>query len=136
MIQRWNLNLDSKVLSQELLLFERLHNIEFLFILWSMKKKLLWLDTLDYGIDVAPGINVALGTFGKNIKNSPWNRHPQYYWTEDALKKKICITPSNKERSPGKKVQKLISIPLCLFRSLEYSMNWKLILPRTGFPFK
>ena len=27
--------------------------------------------TLDYGIDVAPGINVASGTFGKNIKRSP-----------------------------------------------------------------
>ena len=25
---------------------------------------------LDSGIDVAPGINVAPGTFGKNIKNS------------------------------------------------------------------
>ena len=27
--------------------------------------------TLDSGIDVAPGINVAHGTFGKNIKGSP-----------------------------------------------------------------
>ena len=27
--------------------------------------------TLDSGIDVAPGINVAPGTFGKNIKRSP-----------------------------------------------------------------
>ena len=27
--------------------------------------------TLDSGIDVAPGINVAHGTFGKNIKHSP-----------------------------------------------------------------
>ena len=27
--------------------------------------------TLDSGIDVAPGINVAHGTFGKNIKRSP-----------------------------------------------------------------
>ena len=28
-------------------------------------------STLDSGIDVAPGINVALGTFSKNIKCSP-----------------------------------------------------------------
>ena len=28
-------------------------------------------STLDSGIDVAPGINVAPGTFGKNIKRSP-----------------------------------------------------------------
>ena len=27
--------------------------------------------TLDSGIDVAPGINIAPGTFGKNIKRSP-----------------------------------------------------------------
>ena len=27
--------------------------------------------TLDSGIDVAPGINVASGTFGKNNKHSP-----------------------------------------------------------------
>jgi hypothetical protein len=27
--------------------------------------------TLDSGINVAPGINVAHGTFGKNIKRSP-----------------------------------------------------------------
>ena len=27
--------------------------------------------TLDSGIDLAPGINVAHGTFGKNIKRSP-----------------------------------------------------------------
>ena len=27
--------------------------------------------TLDSGIDVVPGINVAHGTFGKNIKRSP-----------------------------------------------------------------
>ena len=27
--------------------------------------------TLDSGIDVAPGINVAPGTSGKNIKRSP-----------------------------------------------------------------
>ena len=30
----------------------------------------LRLATLDSGINVAPGINVALGTFGKNIKRS------------------------------------------------------------------
>ena len=29
------------------------------------------ISTLDSGIDVAPGINVASGTFGKNIKHSP-----------------------------------------------------------------
>ena len=45
-------------------------------------------------------INVAPGTFGKNIKRSPWNRHPPYHQTEDILKKKMCITLSNKERSP------------------------------------
>ena len=28
-------------------------------------------STLDSGIDVAPGINVAPRTFGKNIKHSP-----------------------------------------------------------------
>ena len=28
--------------------------------------------TLDSGIDVAPGINIAPGTFGKNIKHSPY----------------------------------------------------------------
>ena len=28
-------------------------------------------DTLDSGIDVAPGINIAPGTSGKNIKRSP-----------------------------------------------------------------
>ena len=27
--------------------------------------------TLDSGIDVAPGINIAHGTFGNNIKRSP-----------------------------------------------------------------
>ena len=27
--------------------------------------------TLDSGIDVAPGINIDPGTFGKNIKRSP-----------------------------------------------------------------
>ena len=30
-----------------------------------------YLLTLDSRIDVAPGINVAPGTFGKNIKRSP-----------------------------------------------------------------
>ena len=38
----------------------------------------------------------------------------------DILKKKMCITLSNKEHSPWKKVRILISVPLCLFRSLEY----------------
>ena len=31
----------------------------------------LYLPTLDSGKDIAPGINVASGTFGKNIKRSP-----------------------------------------------------------------
>ena len=35
--------------------------------------------TLDSGIDVAPGINVARGTFGKDIKRSPESRHPPYH---------------------------------------------------------
>ena len=29
------------------------------------------ISTLDSGIDVAPGINIAPGTFGKNFKHSP-----------------------------------------------------------------
>jgi hypothetical protein len=33
--------------------------------------KKLGMRTLDSGIDIAPGINVAQGTFGKNIKPSP-----------------------------------------------------------------
>ena len=41
------------------------------------------LIALDSGIDVAPGINVAPGTFGKNIKRSPENRHPPYYQIAD-----------------------------------------------------
>ena len=32
---------------------------------------LVFISTLDSGIDVAHGINVAPGTFGKNIKHSP-----------------------------------------------------------------
>ena len=31
----------------------------------------------------------------------------------------VCITLSNKERSPWKKVQKLIRVALCLLRSVE-----------------
>ena len=31
----------------------------------------IFISTLDSGIDVAPGKNVAPGTFGKNIKRSP-----------------------------------------------------------------
>ena len=33
--------------------------------------KLNYINTVDSGIDMAPGINVAHGTFGKNIKRSP-----------------------------------------------------------------
>ena len=32
------------------------------------------LSTLDSGIDITPWINVAPGTFGKNIKHSPLNK--------------------------------------------------------------
>ena len=42
-----------------------------------------------------------------------------FFWKLDYSRKKICITLSNKERNPWKEDQKLISIPLCLFRSLE-----------------
>ena len=35
------------------------------------KEFVLIMATLDSGIDIAPGINVAHGTFGKNIKHSP-----------------------------------------------------------------
>ena len=45
------------------------------------------LYALDSGINVAPGI------FGKNIKRSPYNRHPSYNQAEDILKK-MCITLS------------------------------------------
>ena len=70
------------------------------------------LGTLGSGVDVAPG------TFHKNIKRSPPNSHPPYHQIADILKK-ICITLSNKERSPWKKVHRLISIPQCLFGSLK-----------------
>ena len=54
--------------------------------------------TLDSGIDVAP-----------------LNRHPPYHKIAHIFKKKYVL-PSLIRR----KVQKLISVPLCLFRSLEY----------------
>ena len=31
----------------------------------------LQITTLDSGLNIAPGINIATGTFGKNIKRSP-----------------------------------------------------------------
>ena len=40
------------------------------FILYSLFHKLISI-TLDSGIDVAPGINLIPGTFGKNIKHTP-----------------------------------------------------------------
>ena len=45
--------------------------------------------TLNSGIDVATGINVAPGIFGKNIKHSPWNRNPTHYQIVDILKKNM-----------------------------------------------
>ena len=36
-----------------------------------LKKYYVKDNTLDSGIDVAPGINIAPGTSGKNIKRSP-----------------------------------------------------------------
>ena len=43
--------------------------------------------TLDSGIDVAPEISVAPGSFGKNIKRSPESRHPPYRKIGNILEK-------------------------------------------------
>ena len=55
------------------------------------------------------GINVAPGKFGKKNKGSPIYTLQLYYFEV-----------RNKAVAPGKKVKKLISIGLCLFRTLEY----------------
>ena len=59
--------------------------------------------TLDSAIEVATGINVAPGTFGKNIKHSPLNRHPPYLQTEDILKTKYALPSLIRNVAPGKK---------------------------------
>ena len=74
--------------------------------------------TLDSGLSVAPWINLAPGTIGKNNKHSPLKKHIPLnqiteFWTF------LWITLFNKDVAP-KKIQKLISIALCLFWSLEY----------------
>ena len=42
-----------------------------LFMQKALDKAFKIVTTLDSGIDIAPGINIAHGTFGKNIKHSP-----------------------------------------------------------------
>ena len=78
------------------------------------------MHTLDSGISVAPWINVAPGTFGKNNKHSPLKKHiPLHqiteFWTF------LWITLFNKDVAPGKKIQKLINIRVCSFRTVEYA---------------
>ena len=58
--------------------------------------------TLDSGISVAPWINVAPGTFGKNNKHSPLKKHiPLHQITE--FKPFLWVTLFNKDVAPGKK---------------------------------
>ena len=47
------------------------YNGQYKSILIYVHYKVVRIITLDSGIDLAPGINVAHGTFGKNIKCSP-----------------------------------------------------------------
>ena len=46
-------------------------NYVIVFAITRLLDKTWYIGTLDSGIDVAPGINIAPGTFGKNIKRSP-----------------------------------------------------------------
>ena len=63
---------------------------------------ILWLVTLDSGISVAPWINVAPGTFGKNNKHSPLKKRiPLHQITE--FQTFLWITLFNNDVAPGKK---------------------------------
>ena len=62
------------ILVESLFLLYQFYGNFILYCPWNNDNQLLGLNsvppTLEYGIDVAPWINVALGTFGKNNKRS------------------------------------------------------------------
>ena len=67
----------------------------------KFKKKASIYTTLDSGINVAPWINVAPGTFGKNNKHSPLKKQiPLNQITE--LQLFLWITLFNRDVAPGK----------------------------------